>query len=198
MLKRIFDFTIALLNMALFFPVMLVLVVMIKCKLGFKQLRPGLYGKPFYLYKFRTMTNAKDFNGNLLPDSERLTNFGKFLRRYSLDELPQLFNVLKGDLSLVGPRPLLMEYLPLYNKEQARRHEVKPGITGWAQINGRNAINWDEKFKLDIWYVDHWSFWLDIRILFLTIVKVLRGSGVTTKFDNTMPLFTGNKRNEKN
>jgi sugar transferase EpsL len=201
MLKRVFDFLVALILLVLCSPVLLILVIMVKFKLGspifFKQLRPGLYGKPFYFYKFRTMSNAKDEQGNLLSDAERLNDYGKFLRRYSLDELPQLFNVIRGDLSLVGPRPLLMEYIPLYNKEQARRHEVKPGITGWAQINGRNAISWDERFKLDVWYVDNHSFWLDIKILFLTVLKVIKGSGVTTNSGNTMSLFIGNKEKDK-
>lgn len=158
----------------------------------FKQQRPGLHGKPFYLYKFRTMTDERDENGELLPDHLRLTPFGQFLRKYSLDELPQLFNVLKGDISLVGPRPLLMEYLELYTPEQARRHEVKPGITGWAQVNGRNAISWEEKFKLDVWYVDNRTFWLDIKILFLTVIKVLKKEGINQSEYVTMEKFVGN------
>lgn len=157
----------------------------------FKQLRPGLGAKPFYIYKFRTMSNEKNSQGHLLPDAQRLTILGRFLRASSLDELPSLFNVLKGDLSIVGPRPLLMEYVPLYSAEQARRHEVKPGITGWAQVNGRNAISWEEKFKLDIWYVDNQSFWLDIKIILLTIKKVLLRDGISAEGEATMPKFTG-------
>jgi len=159
----------------------------------FKQKRPGLNGKTFNFYKFRTMTNEKDENGNLLADKDRLTSFGKFLRKTSLDELPSLWNVLKGDMSLVGPRPLLMEYLPLYSDKQMRRHEVKPGITGWAQINGRNAISWEEKFKLDIWYVDNQSFWFDIKIIFLTIWKVLKREGISHSGFATMEKFKGSK-----
>src|SRR5690606_3092583 len=143
------------------------------------------------MYKFRTMTDARDENGRLLPDEQRLTKFGRFLRSTSLDELPELFNVLKGDMSLVGPRPLLMEYLPLYTPEQARRHEVRPGITGWAQVNGRNAISWEEKFKYDVWYVDNWSLWLDLKILFMTIVAVLRRNGISAEGHATMPVFRG-------
>ncbi len=158
----------------------------------FKQKRPGLNGRPFVLYKFRTMTNYKDRNGQLLPDEQRITRFGRFLRSSSLDELPELFNVLKGDMSLVGPRPLLMEYLPLYSAEQARRHDVKPGITGWAQINGRNALTWQKKFELDVWYVDHVSFLLDLKILFLTVFKVFRQEGITQPGKATMEKFTGN------
>lgn len=175
---------------------MVVTAILVHWKLGspvlFKQQRPGLHGKPFYLYKFRTMTDERDENGELLPDHLRLTPFGQFLRKYSLDELPQLFNVLKGDISLVGPRPLLMEYLELYTPEQARRHEVKPGITGWAQVNGRNAISWEEKFKLDVWYVDNRTFWLDIKILFLTVIKVLKKEGINQSEYVTMEKFTGN------
>lgn len=176
---------------------MAVTSILVRWKLGspiiFKQQRPGLHGKPFYLYKFRTMTDERDEKGELFPDHVRLTPFGQFLRKYSLDELPQLFNVLKGDISLVGPRPLLMEYLELYTPEQARRHEVKPGITGWAQVNGRNAISWEEKFKLDVWYVDHQSFWLDLKILFLTVLKVLRSEGISQQGHVTMEKFTGMK-----
>ena len=157
----------------------------------FKQRRPGLHGKSFYVYKFRTMTDARDENGNLLPDEVRLTKTGKLIRKLSLDELPQLFNVLKGDISLVGPRPLLMEYLPLYTKEQARRHEVKPGITGWAQVNGRNAISWEEKFEHDVWYVDNQSFWLDIKILFLTVLKVFKSEGINQDGQATIEKFKG-------
>ena len=157
----------------------------------FTQTRPGLYGKPFRMIKFRSMTDARDANRELLPDAIRLTAFGKFLRASSLDELPGLWNVLKGDMSLVGPRPLLMEYLPLYTPEQARRHQARPGITGWAQINGRNAISWEEKFKLDVWYVDNQSFWLDLKILLLTIKKVFVREGISATGEATMPKFTG-------
>ena len=159
----------------------------------YKQQRPGLNGNPFHFYKFRTMTDEKYDNGRLLSDKDRLTSFGKFLRKTSLDELPSFWNVLKGDMSLVGPRPLLMEYLPLYSKEQMRRHEVKPGITGWAQINGRNAISWEEKFELDVWYVDNQSFWLDMKIIVLTIWKVLKREGITHGSGETMPKFKGTK-----
>ena len=199
--KRLLDIVGALLMLILLFPVLLAIAILIKIKLGspviFKQQRAGLYGKPFYLYKFRTMTDERDENGELLPDHLRLTPFGQFLRKYSLDELPQLFNVLKGDISLVGPRPLLMEYLELYTPEQARRHEVKPGITGWAQVNGRNAISWEEKFKLDVWYVDHQSFWLDLKILFLTVIKVLKSEGISHEGHVTMEKFTGTKNAKK-
>jgi len=160
----------------------------------FKQLRPGLKGNPFVIYKFRTMLDLRDENGNLFPDEKRLTTIGKFLRKTSLDELPELWNVLKGDMSLVGPRPLRMEYLDRYTPEQARRHEVKPGITGWAQVNGRNAISWEEKFKLDVWYVDNWNILLDIKIICLTILKVLKGEGISAEGHATMPEFKGYKR----
>ncbi|MED0654827.1 sugar transferase [Anoxybacillus geothermalis] len=195
-LKRSFDFVVSFIALIILSPVMLATAILVRYKLGspilFKQQRPGLHGKPFYLYKFRTMTDERDENGKLLPDHLRLTSFGKFLRKYSLDELPQLFNVLKGDISLVGPRPLLMEYLELYTPEQARRHEVKPGITGWAQVNGRNAISWEEKFKLDVWYVDNRTFWLDIKILFLTVIKVLKKEGINQSEYVTMEKFAGN------
>jgi len=161
-------------------------------------MRPGLKGKPFYMYKFRTMTDETDEQGNLLPDELRLTRLGKFLRSTSLDELPELFNVLKGDMSLVGPRPLLMQYLDRYTPEQARRHEMKPGITGWAQVNGRNAITWEEKFALDVWYVDNWSLWLDLKILAMTIVKVFKREGISAEGEATMPEFMGNLYNEQN
>lgn len=157
----------------------------------FKQLRPGWDGKPFYMYKFRTMNDEKNATGNLLSDEQRLTRLGRFLRNTSLDELPELFNVLKGDMSLVGPRPLLMQYLDRYTPEQARRHEVKPGITGWAQVNGRNALSWEEKFALDVWYVDNWSLWLDVRILALTVGKVFRREGISAAGEATMPEFMG-------
>nr|WP_269466232.1 sugar transferase [Caldithrix abyssi] len=189
------DFTIALTGLILISPVLLLLSIVLLIQMGrpifFVQTRPGYQGKPFGLIKFRTMKNEVDKQGNLLPDEKRLTRFGQFLRSTSLDELPELFNVLKGDMSLVGPRPLLMEYLPLYSKEQARRHEVKPGITGWAQVNGRNALTWQEKFKLDVWYVDHVSFWLDLKILSLTILKVLKREGINHPGQATMEKFTG-------
>ena len=159
----------------------------------FKQLRPGLNGELFQMYKFRSMSNQTDSDGNLLPDANRLNSFGKFLRTSSCDELPSLWNVIIGDMSLVGPRPLLMEYLPLYNHKQSRRHEVRPGITGWAQVNGRNKINWQEKFDLDVWYVDNHSLILDVRILFLTIKKVLKKDGISEDGEETMSKFTGNK-----
>lgn len=176
-------------------PILAVVALLVRLKLGapilFRQQRPGLHGKPFMLYKFRTMTDARDADGHLLPDAERLTNFGRFLRRTSLDELPELFNVLKGDMSLVGPRPLLMQYLDRYTPEQMRRHEVKPGITGWAQVNGRNALSWEEKFALDVWYVDHLSLWLDLKIILLTIWKVLRREGISQDGHATMEEFLG-------
>lgn len=176
-------------------PLVILLAFLTRIKLGrpilFAQIRPGLNGKPFTILKFRTMIDACDSHGNLLSDAERLTPVGRFLRSTSLDELPELFNVLKGDMSLVGPRPLLMEYLERYTPEQARRHEVRPGITGWAQINGRNAITWEEKFELDVWYVDNCSLWLDLRIIFLTIWKVIRREGISAANEATMPKFLG-------
>lgn len=200
-LKRSFDFAVSLMALIILSPIMLTTAILARYKIGspilFKQQRPGLHSKPFYLYKFRTMTDERDEEGELLPDHMRLTPFGKFLRKYSLDELPQLFNVLKGDISLVGPRPLLMEYLELYTPEQARRHEVKPGITGWAQVNGRNAISWEEKFKLDVWYVDNRSFWLDLKIIFLTVVKVFKSEGINHAGHVTMEKFTGTKNRKK-
>ena len=176
-------------------PVVAVLSVLIVLKLGqpiiFRQTRPGLNGRPFKMIKFRTMNNQCDVDGNLLPDAKRLTAFGRFLRSTSLDELPELWNVLKGDMSLVGPRPLLLEYLPLYSSEQARRHEVRPGITGWAQVNGRNALSWEEKFKLDVWYVDNRSIWLDLKILLLTVKKVFVRDGISADGEATMSKFQG-------
>jgi sugar transferase EpsL len=196
LLKQLFDTVMSLIFLVVLSPIFILLGIAILIKLGkpicFKQQRPGLHSKPFVMYKFRTMRNVVDEQGNPLDDAMRLTKFGAFLRKYSLDELPELFNVLKGDMSLVGPRPLLMEYLPLYSKEQARRHEVKPGITGWAQINGRNAINWDDKFKLDIWYVDHQSFWLDLKILFFTIIKTIKKEGINQAGHVTAEKFRGN------
>ena len=157
----------------------------------FTQQRPGYRGKPFILYKFRTMTNQRDANGELLPDAQRLTPFGRWLRSSSIDELPGLLNILRGEMSFIGPRPLLMQYLPLYSPEQARRHDVKPGFSGWAQINGRNALSWEEKFRLDVWYVDHQSFWLDLQIFVITIWKVLRREGISAVGEATMPYFKG-------
>ncbi|MCD7033146.1 sugar transferase [Metabacillus sp. GX 13764] len=194
-MKRVFDFVCAFILLMIFIVPMIILAVMIKVKLGspilFKQLRPGQYEKPFLLFKFRTMTNEKDANGFLLSDEIRLTSFGKFLRRFSLDELPQLFNVIKGDVSLVGPRPLLMEYLPLYTKEQAKRHLVKPGITGWAQVNGRNHLTWEEKFKLDVWYAENRTFRLDIKILMITLLKVIKSEGIQQTGFATAEKFKG-------
>jgi len=196
-LKRFVDIVAAAAFLILFFIPLLVLALLVRTKLGepifFSQTRPGLYGKSFRMLKFRTMTDACGSDGQLLPDAERLTPFGSFLRSSSLDELPGLWNVLLGNMSLVGPRPLLMEYLPLYSPEQARRHEARPGITGWAQVNGRNAISWEEKFSLDVWYVDHQSFWLDIKILFLTVKKVLVREGISASGEVTMSKFTGSK-----
>ncbi len=194
-MKRIFDITLAALGLLMLCPLLLVLTLLIRLKLGtpvfFTQTRPGLHGIPFRMVKFRTMTNTSDTSGNLLPDADRLTVFGHFLRASSLDELLELWNVLKGDMSLVGPRPLLMEYLPLYTPEQARRHEVRPGITGWAQVNGRNAISWEEKFKLDVWYVDNQSLWLDMKILWLTVWRVIRRSDISQEGHVTMEKFRG-------
>lgn len=195
--KRLVDVVIGTLLLVLFSPVFLIVALLVRVSMGspvlFKQIRPGLYGHPFTMYKFRTMRDLRDAHGRLLPDEQRLTKFGRFLRSTSLDELPELFNVLRGDMSLVGPRPLLMEYLPLYTPEQARRHEVRPGITGWAQVNGRNAITWEEKFEHDVWYVDNWSFWLDIKILWLTLITVLRREGINAENHATMPVFQGKR-----
>ncbi|MEK4027785.1 sugar transferase [Pseudobacillus sp. FSL P4-0506] len=200
-MKRSFDIICSFLGLMFLSPVLLVTAFLIRLKLGspvlFKQQRPGLHGKPFFVYKFRTMTDENDENGQLLPDHMRLTSFGQLLRKLSLDELPQLFNVLKGDLSLVGPRPLLMEYLEFYTPEQARRHEVRPGITGWAQVNGRNALSWEEKFLLDVWYVDNRSFWLDMKILGMTVLKVFKSEGISQAGHVTMEKFTGSKGVEK-
>ena len=196
MIKRIVDVLVSAAALLALFPVIVVVAILIFRRLGspilFRQTRPGKGGKPFEMVKFRTMLDAVDAEGNTLPDDQRLTSFGAFLRSTSLDELPELWNVLKGDMSLVGPRPLLMEYLPLYSKEQYRRHDVRPGVTGWAQINGRNAISWEDKFKLDAWYVDNRSFWLDLKILFLTVKKVLVRDGISGEGETTMSKFTGN------
>jgi len=194
-MKRLFDFTVSLILFVGLSPIFLVIACLVKMKLGspiiFKQERPGLYGKTFYLYKFRTMTDEQDDKGQLLPDYIRLTPFGRFLRKYSLDEYPQLWNVIKGDLSLVGPRPLLVNYLPLYTKEQSLRHNVRPGITGWAQVNGRNALSWEEKFRLDVWYVKNRTFILDLRILILTAYKVLTSDGINQPGSATVESFKG-------
>ena len=196
MIKRLFDFVLALLAGLIFLPVIIVLAIVISSVIGnpivFKQLRPGLHRKPFSIYKFRTMHNHKNNKGELLSDAERLTALGRWLRSTSLDELPSLWNVLKGEMSLVGPRPLLMEYLPLYNAEQTRRHQLKPGVTGWAQVNGRNAISWEDKFKLDVWYVDNQSLYLDIIIILMTIKKVLYRTDINANGEATMVKFTGN------
>lgn len=195
-MKRFFDVLLAILALLVFSIPLLALVWQVRRKLGFpvffRQTRPGLAGRPFNMVKFRSMTDACGADGQLLPDADRLTPFGRFLRSSSLDELPELWNVLKGDMSLVGPRPLLMEYLPLYSANQARRHEMRPGITGWAQVNGRNALSWEEKFKLDVWYVDHQSLWLDIKILWLTVRKVLVREGISAAGEATMNKFEGN------
>ncbi|MFP5498542.1 MULTISPECIES: sugar transferase [unclassified Pseudomonas] len=197
MIKRGFDLFASLLGLILLSPVIAVIAWNIRKKLGspvlFRQVRPGRNGKPFEMIKFRTMRDAHDANGEPLPDSQRMTAFGSFLRSSSLDELPELWNVVKGDMSLVGPRPLLMEYLPLYSAEQYRRHEVRPGVSGWAQVNGRNAIGWEEKFKLDTWYVDNQSFWLDMKVIFLTIKKVLVRDGISAEGEATASKFTGSK-----
>jgi lipopolysaccharide/colanic/teichoic acid biosynthesis glycosyltransferase len=194
-MKRFLDLLGASLAFVLLALPLLALVWLVRHKLGspvlFSQVRPGLQGKPFTMVKFRTMTDERGPDGVLLPDAQRLTPFGHFLRASSLDELPELWNVLRGDMSLVGPRPLLMEYLPLYTPEQARRHDVRPGITGWAQVNGRNAISWADKFALDVWYVDHSSLWLDLKILWRTVRKVLARDGISAKGHQTMPKFTG-------
>ena len=196
MFKRLFDLVLTLLVGLVFLPVIIVLAIVISSVIGnpivFKQLRPGLLSKPFSIYKFRTMNNHKNNKGELLPDVERLTALGQWLRSTSLDELPSLWNVLKGEMSLVGPRPLLMEYLPLYNAEQTRRHQLKPGVTGWAQVNGRNAISWEDKFKLDVWYVDNQSLYLDIKIILMTIKKVLYRTDINANGEATMAKFTGN------
>lgn len=196
-MKRFLDILVSLCVLLVLSPVFFVVALLVRVKLGspvlFSQVRPGKNGKPFKMVKFRTMTNAKDASGNLLPNEQRFTPFGSFLRSTSLDELPELINVLRGDMSLVGPRPLLMDYLPLYNDFQKRRNDVKPGITGIAQVNGRNAISWDQKFAYDVWYVDNQSFWLDIKILFLTVAKVLKRSDINHGADVPMPRFKGNE-----
>jgi len=198
MLKRLFDVVAAGLGLLVLSPVIAVVALLVRRRLGspvfFRQVRPGLDGKPFEMVKFRTMRDALDAQGNPLPDDQRMAPFGTLLRSSSLDELPELWNVVKGDMSLVGPRPLLMEYVPLYDAMQVRRHEVRPGVTGWAQINGRNALSWEEKFKLDVWYVDNRSFWLDLKILFLTVKKVLVRDGISGEGEVTMSKFTGSDK----
>lgn len=195
-MKRVFDFVVAAVALVVLSPVLLLVALMIRRKLGspvlFSQMRPGLNARPFRMVKFRTMRDAIDRNGNPLPDAERMTPFGAKLRAMSIDELPELWNVLRGEMSLVGPRPLLMQYVPLYSPEQARRHEVRPGVTGWAQVNGRNALGWDEKFRLDTWYVDNRSFALDLRILWLTVRKVVVREGISADGEATMAPFRGN------
>jgi lipopolysaccharide/colanic/teichoic acid biosynthesis glycosyltransferase len=196
-MKRVIDICVALIGLVLFFIPILVLAFLVRLRLGspifFRQTRPGLHAKPFNIIKFRTLTDDRDAEGKLLADEQRITNFGSFLRASSLDELPELWNVLIGNMSLVGPRPLLMEYLPLYTKEQSRRHDVKPGVTGWAQINGRNLISWEEKFKYDNWYVDNQNLMLDFQILLITLIIVLNRRGVSPVGLSTMPAFTGNR-----
>lgn len=195
MIKRLFDLICGVVLLLIFSPVMIILVITVKLKMGspvfFRQKRPGLKGQPFYLFKFRTMSDILDGQGQLLPDRLRLTKLGQKLRQYSLDELPQLVNVVRGELSFVGPRPLLMQYLERYTPEQSRRHEVKPGITGWAQVNGRNAISWEEKFELDLWYVDNCNFWLDLKIMWMTLLKVIRAEGISGGDTATMSEFSG-------
>jgi len=193
--KRLLDLVAAGSGIVLLLPLLALVALLVRTRIGspvlFSQVRPGLGGRPFRIYKFRTMTDERDEKGALLPDERRLTRLGRFIRSASLDELPELFNVLRGEMSLVGPRPLLMEYLPLYTSEQARRHEVRPGITGWAQVNGRNAISWEEKFKLDLWYVDNRSFLLDLKILLMTVASVFRREGISQEGRATMERFTG-------
>jgi len=194
--KRLFDLIALVLGLILLSPFILLTALSVRIFLGrpvlFRQKRPGYKGRPFYIYKFRTMTDASDSVGNLLPDAQRLTRLGRFLRVLSLDELPELFNILRGEMSLVGPRPLLMEYLPRYSPEQMRRHDVYPGLTGWAQVNGRNAITWQDKFRYDVWYVDNWSFWLDIRIILLTLWKVMMPEGISQPGQAPTEYFMGN------
>ncbi|MDD5585705.1 MAG: sugar transferase [Alphaproteobacteria bacterium] len=195
-MKRAMDILLSSLLLALAALPLAVIALMVRIKLGspvlFRQIRPGLNGKPFVMYKFRTMIDARDAGGLDLPDSDRMTPFGRWLRSTSLDELPELWNVLKGDMSLVGPRPLLMEYLPLYSPEQARRHEARPGVTGWAQVNGRNALTWEDRFKLDVWYVENRSFWLDLKILLMTVMKVLMRKDISAEGHVTIEKFKGN------
>ncbi|MBI5955050.1 MAG: sugar transferase [Chloroflexi bacterium] len=193
--KRLFDLTFSFLAIVILSPILLLTAILVRVFLGtpilFKQQRPGYKGRPFFIYKLRSMLDAADRDGTLLPDSERLTRFGRILRSLSLDELPELFNILRGEMSFVGPRPLLMEYLPLYSPEQARRHDVVPGLTGWAQVNGRNALDWSTRFKLDVWYVDNWSFWLDIKIILMTVWKTISREGINQQGQATVEYFKG-------
>ncbi len=193
--KRLFDIIFSLFAILLLSPILLLIAILVRLFLGspvlFTQKRPGYKGQAFFIYKFRTMNSRSDSSGSLLPDAERLTRLGHFLRAFSLDELPELFNILRGDMSFVGPRPLLMQYLPLYSVEQARRHEVMPGLTGWAQVHGRNALTWPDKFKYDVWYVDHWSFWLDLRIILITVGKVFNREGISQEGQATTEYFKG-------
>ncbi|MFH1931528.1 MAG: sugar transferase [Pseudomonadota bacterium] len=199
--KRIFDLVLTIPGLLVISPALIMIALLVRSRLGrpvfFKQTRPGLHGKPFAIYKFRTMTDARDADGKLLPDAERLTRLGRFLRAASLDELPELFNILKGDMSIVGPRPLLMQYLARYTPEQARRHEAKPGLTGWAQVNGRNALSWEDKFALDVWYVDNWSLKLDLKIIGMTILSVLRREGISQEGQATMEEFMGTNQSSE-
>jgi lipopolysaccharide/colanic/teichoic acid biosynthesis glycosyltransferase len=199
--KRIFDLALALPALIALSPLLACIALLVRVKLGrpvlFRQVRPGLGARPFTIFKFRTMTDKMDAAGNLLPDAERLPGFGKFLRAASLDELPELWNVVKGDMSLVGPRPLLMEYLPLYNDFECRRHEVRPGVTGWAQVNGRNALCWEDKFEMDVWYVDNQRLWLDVKILWITFIKVFKREGISGGGCETMTKFMGSQSGEK-
>lgn len=200
MVKRVLDFLLALTGLICLSPVIVVVAILVRVKLGspviFRQQRPGLRGEPFTIMKFRSMTDTRDGDGSLLPDDQRLTGFGKILRTTSLDEMPQLVSILKGEMSFIGPRPLLMEYLPLYSPEQARRHDVRPGITGWAQINGRNAISWEEKFELDLYYIDHQSLWLDIKIAILSVRCLFQRRNISARNSATMPKFTGSRKSE--
>ncbi|MFZ5882004.1 MAG: sugar transferase [Chloroflexota bacterium] len=195
--KRLLDLSASALALLLLSPMLGLVALLVRVKLGtpilFRQQRPGYRGRPFHILKFRTMSDRRAPDGSLLPDAERLGRFGRFLRSTSLDELPELFNILRGEMSLVGPRPLLMEYLPLYSAEQARRHHMPPGLTGWAQVHGRNALSWPDKFRLDVWYVDHWNFWLDIRIIFMTLVKVFQREGIAQEGQATMEKFRGDR-----
>ncbi|MBT2581226.1 sugar transferase [Planococcus sp. ISL-109] len=200
-MKRLFDFTVSLIALIILSPVILLTALLIRWKIGspvvFKQPRPGFNEQPFHVYKLRSMTDECDDNGDLLSDDIRLTSFGKLMRKFSLDELPQLWNVLKGDMSFVGPRPLLMEYLGLYDERQKKRHDVRPGITGWAQVNGRNAISWEQKFDYDVWYVENRSFWLDIKILFMTVMKVFKSEGISQDGQATVTKFKGNSASRR-
>jgi sugar transferase EpsL len=200
-MKRLFDFIVSLIALVALSPVIFITALLIRWKIGspvvFKQPRPGFHERAFHVYKFRSMTDERDENGDLLSDDVRLTSFGKIMRKFSLDELPQLWNVLKGDMSFVGPRPLLMEYLDLYDDRQKKRHDVRPGITGWAQVNGRNAISWEQKFEYDVWYVENQSFWLDIKILFLTVMKVFKSEGISQDGQATMTKFKGSSASRR-